>query len=81
MQKILGSLKNLNKDIFKIMKYGLIFSFLICLLSVFILLLYIFIGMNFLYYLGLVLMKSAFTFAVEFIICGFIVDFIKNKDF
>lgn len=79
MNNFFGGLKNLDKDTYKIMKYGLIFSGLICLIAIAILLIYIFLGINFLYHLGLILIKSSFTFAVEFIICGIIVDFIKNK--
>ena len=81
MNKLFFEFKNLNKDTIKVMKYGLLFSGIICLISVCILLLYIFIGINLFYYLGLSLIKSGFTFAVEFIICGFIVDFIRNTVF
>lgn len=80
MQKMISELKNLDKDTFKIMKYGLFFCACIALIAVAILLTYIFIGSNFFYHLGLTLMKSSFTFAVEFVICGIVVDFIrKNK--
>ena len=80
MQKIISELKNLDKDTFKIMNYGLLFCSLLALIAVVILLTYIFLGYNFLYPLGLTLMKSSFIFAVEFVICGIVVDFIrKNK--
>ena len=79
MNNFFGGLKNLDENTYKIMKYGLLFSGLVCLTAVCILLIYIFLGINFLYHLGLSLIKSSFTFAVEFIICGIIVDFIKNK--
>ena len=80
MQKMISELKNLDKDTFKIMKYGLIFCSCLALIAVGILLTNIFLGANFFYYLGLTLMKSSFTFAVEFVICGIVVDFIrKNK--
>ena len=79
MNKLFSEFNNLDKNTYKIIKYGLLFSGLVCLSAVCVLLLYIFLGMNFLYHLGLVLLKSSFTFAVEFIICGIIVDFIKNK--
>lgn len=81
MNKLFFEFKNLNKDIFKIMKYGLLFSGIICFIAVSILLLYIFIGISLFYHLGLALIKSGFTFAVEFVICGFIVDFIRNTGF
>lgn len=79
MHKIFSEFKKLNSDTYKIMKYGVFFSALICLISVAILMLYIFLGINLLYHLGLILMKASFIFAVEFIICGIIVDFIKNR--
>ena len=49
MQKIILGLKNLDKDTYKIMKYGLLFSGLVCLTAVGILLAYIFLGINFFY--------------------------------
>lgn len=79
MQKIFSELKNLDKNTYKIMKYGLLFSGLICLVAIAVLLSYIFLGISFFYHLGLILLKSSFTFAVEFIICGIVVDFIKNR--
>jgi len=79
MNKFFLELKNLDKDTYKIIKYGLLFSGLVCLSAICILLIYIFLGISFFYHLGLILIKSSFTFAVEFIVCGVIVDFIKNK--
>ena len=79
MNKFFLELKNLDKDTYKIIKYGLLFSGLVCLSAICILLIYIFLGISFFYHLGLILIKSSFTFAVEIIVCGVIVDFIKNK--
>ena len=79
MQKIILGLKNLDKDTFKIMKYGLFFCTCIALIAIVILLTYIFFGSSFLYHFGLSLIKSSFILAVEFIICGIVVDFIRNK--
>ena len=79
MQKMISELKNLDKDTFKIMRYGFLFCGCLALIAAAILLTYIFIGSNFFYHLGLTLMKSSFTFAVEFIICGIVVDFIRKK--
>lgn len=78
MQKIIIGLKNLNKDTYKIIKYGLIFSTFLSLIAVAILGTYIFLGINLFYHLGICLIKSSFIFAVEFIICGIIVDFIRK---
>lgn len=79
MQKMISELKNLDKDTYKIMKCGLLFSTFISLISVAILLSYIFLGINFLYYLGIVLIEASFSFAVEFVICGIVVDFIRKR--
>lgn len=79
MQKIISELKNLDKDTFKIMKYGFLFCGCIALAAVAVLLTYIFLGSTFFYHLGLTLMKSSFTFAVEFVVCGIVVDFIRKK--
>lgn len=80
MQKIILGLKNLDKNTYKIIKSGLIFSTIICLISVLILLTYIIGGELLFYYLGITLVKTSFIFAVEFIICGIIVDFIRKHD-
>lgn len=80
MQKIISGLKNLDKKTYKIMKYGLMFSTSICLVSVIILLTYIISGALFFYHLGITLVKTSFIFAVEFIICGIVVDFICKHD-
>lgn len=79
MQKIISELKNLDKDTFKIMKCGLLFCISLAIIAVIFLLTYIFLGLNFSYHFGLVLMKSSFSFAVEFIICGIVVDFIRKQ--
>ena len=72
MQKFFSEFKQLDKETYRIMKYGLLFSGIVCLAAVGVLLFYIFLE-------ALSLLKSSFTFAVEFIVCGIIVDFIKNK--
>lgn len=79
MQKIILLLKSLDKDTYKIMKYGLLFSGIVALTAVGVLLTYIFLNINVFYHLGLALIKSSFTFTVEFIICGIVVDFIKKQ--
>ena len=78
MQKIFFSLKNIDKNIFKLIKLGISFSFSIGLFASMILLYYIFIGNIFSYYLGISLIKLSFSFIVEFIICGIVVDYIKR---
>lgn len=79
MQKIISGLKSLDKDTYKIMKYGLLFSGIVCLIAVSVLLAYIFLGFSIFYHFGLALIKSSFIFAVEFIVCGIIVDFLRKQ--
>lgn len=79
MQKMISELKKLDKDTFKIMRYGLFFCSCILFISIITLLTYIFSGTCILYHLGLSLMQSSFTFAVEFVACGIVVDFIRKQ--
>ena len=79
MEKFISIFKSLDKDTYKIMNYGIFFSGLVALSSVAVLLTYIFLGSIFLYHLGLALLQSSFTFAVEFVICGIVVDFIRKQ--
>lgn len=77
---ILKNIKNIEKPIIKIMKYGFIFSLSICLLSSILLFTYeIFYALPDLYYIGLSLFKLGLMFYVEFIICGIAVDSIKKQ--
>lgn len=75
--------KNFFKDIdeldLKIMKNGLKFSFIILIISIIILAFYLCFKNNLiLYTFGLLLFKTSTYFAIEFIICGVIVDSIKK---
>lgn len=79
MNKIQELFKNIDELDLKIMKNGIKFSFIILLISIFILLLYLIFKNNpFLYKLGLSLFKTSTYFAIEFIICGIVVDSIKK---
>ncbi len=80
LKDILNNFKHLDKITFKIMKHGLTFCFLICILSVLILFTYDFAFPSpFMYYIGINLFKLSLIFGIEFIICGFIVDGIKKE--
>ena len=79
LQKINNLLKNVNKKILKIMKYGLRFSFLICIIATAILCTYLlFYHDTFLYSLGLTSFRLGIILGIEFIVCGLSVDAIKN---
>lgn len=80
-EKINDLFKNVNKKILKIMKYGLQFSFLICIIATAILCTYLlYYHDSFLYFLGLNSFRLGIILGIEFIICGLSVDAIKNYD-
>lgn len=80
LKKIINNFNQLEKIAFRIMKYGLTFCFIICILSVLILLTYDFAFPSpFMYYIGINLFKLSLIFGIEFIVCGFIVDGIKKQ--
>ena len=79
IEKLNNLFKNVNKKILKIMKYGLKFSFLICIIATAILCTYLlFYHDSFLYSLGLTSFRIGIILGIEFIICGLSVDDIKN---
>ncbi len=80
INQIINNFKNLENITYKIMKNGLKFCFGLCLLSTLILVTYnITLFSPMLYHTGLLLFKLSCTFAVEFIICGLVVDSIKKQ--
>ena len=80
VNKIIGYFKDLDKLTYKIMKYGLEFSFILSIISAFILLTYSSTPLPIsLYYIGLSLFKLSCSFSVEFIICGLVMDSIKKQ--
>lgn len=77
--KIKNLFKNVNKKILKIMKHGLQFSFLVCIIATVIMCTYLlFYHDSFLYFLGLNSFRIGIIIGIEFIICGLSVDAIKN---
>ena len=80
LNMIKDKFKNLEKNIIKIMKGGIEFSFGICLISILILIVYqTFFALPLLYYIGLILFKTSLIFIMQFIICGFAFDTIKKQ--
>lgn len=75
MEKIKKLFIDIDKKDLKIMKSGLILSFIISIIGA-ILLSYNLISVHsiFLYNIGLSILKLGCYFAVEFIICGIVVD-------
>lgn len=79
MEKILNIINNLDKLDLKIMKKGLLFCFGLICISTVILGFYLFVHKIFLFEIGFCILKLSFYFAVDFIVCGVIVDTIKKQ--
>ena len=80
LNMIKDKFNNLEKNIIKIMKCGIEFSFGICIISMLILIIYqSFFATPDLYYIGLILFKTSLIFIIQFIICGFAFDTIKKQ--
>ena len=75
MDKIKNLFFNLNEIDLKIMKYGIMFSLLIAIVGT-LMLCYnlLFLHTILLFKIGLSIVKLSFYFALEFIVCGIIVD-------
>ena len=82
LDSIINNFKNLDKKIRNIMKYGFLFSFLSCLLSVVILCTYHKLNTSpILFTIGALLFKTSLMFFSDFIICGLVFDkIIKQID-
>lgn len=80
IKKFIDSAKNIEKDILKIMISGFKFSFIICIISCIISVLYILNPIShILYDSGIILFKTGLTFGVVFFICAFAMDNIKKQ--
>ncbi len=70
---------SMDQKVKKILKYGMYFSLLVCILALILLVTYHF-NLNIdLYYIGLAVLKLGLFFAVEFLICAFAIDSIKKQ--
>ncbi len=80
INKVKNTFKSLEEQTIYIIKNGLKFCSLICLVSIITLLIYDFINSNpYIYYIGLTLFKMSSLFSIEFLICGIVVDGLKKK--
>lgn len=70
IQDIMKDIKNTDKNIIKIMKKGVEFSFAFCLIACLILFTYILSSNVSVFYIGVSLFKSGLFFLVGFVICG-----------
>ena len=79
---LIQNYKNLDKKISYILKVGLSFSFIICLLSAMILLIYmLFFTYPIIYYIGILGIVLGLNFAMSFIISATIINDVKKESF
>ena len=81
LSMIINIFKNLDIKVKTIMKYGFIFSFYFCLLSIVIL--YTYHKLNeyiILFFIGTILFKTSLMFFADFIICGIAFDKILKTE-
>lgn len=79
IKNFIKSIRNIEKNILKIMLIGLKFSLCIYILSALVLIYYNLNPISHIIYdSGLILFKTSLNFAVFFFICAFSIDKIKN---
>ena len=76
---LINQFKSMEEKVKKIMNYGFLFSFFVCMISIGLLIAYDQNANLELYYIGLSLFRLSLFFAVEFIICAFAIDTIKKQ--
>ncbi len=80
VQKLKDIFGNLEKQTKRIIKVGVQFCFILCIISLAILLTYDFaFSSPSLYDIGITLFNMSAMFAVEFLICGIVVDSLKKR--
>lgn len=79
-KKLLDCYHNFDKVTNTILKNGLKFCIILCILSVSILLTYNLLELSpIVFHTGISLFKLSLIFGIEFIICGFVTDSIKKE--
>ena len=82
IHKIKDIFKNIDKKDLKIMRNGLKFCFVVLLVSIAILITYLFFINNILIYeLGLLIFQLSLYLAIDFIVAGIVVDTIQKQLF
>lgn len=77
VKQFIDNFKHIDKKISKVMKIGLIFCVGLMLISLLLLVTYLSISANLLFFdIGIALFRLGLTLAIEFIICGYAVDII-----
>ena len=82
LKKIKFAFLDLDKNILKIIKNGLIFCLFILLISISILTIYLlFVHNVILYQIGILILQISLYFSIDFIISGFTIDIIRKQIF
>ena len=76
-QKIIKDIKQIDKNTMYIVKSGLKFSFVFCLISIFILSTYLIVGEPHAFQIGILLFKSSLYYIIGCIVFGFYFNKIK----
>ena len=80
IKRILEDISAIDKPILKVMKIGLIVSFIICLISNFILFIHMLNPISYTTYeIATLLFKNGLFFFVDFFTCGFICDKLRKQ--
>jgi hypothetical protein len=80
LKKLLESYHNFDKITNTILKNGLKFCKILCILSASTLLTYTLLKLSpIVYHIGISLFRLSLIFGIEFIICGFVADGIKKQ--
>lgn len=81
VHKFINNLFEIDKSISELIKKGLIFSMVVCIIALFIFYFYHINFLNYIYHdISLVLLRTGITFAIGFFVCGVATNKI-SKDF
>ena len=80
IESLIHTIQNFDLKVKKIMKNGLYFSLSLAIIATLILIYYIsFLHYNFIYYIGIEIMKLSFTFCSAFFASALAIDKIKKE--
>ena len=80
IDQLINDIKNIEEPIFKVMIKGFKFSFMVCLISFLILVVYnTYPTSHIIHKSSLILFRTGVMFAVQFFICAFATDIIKKQ--
>lgn len=80
VHKFIDNIFKMEQPISKVVKHGLVFSMLICVVAVTMFYLYNELSLNYIYHeASFILLRAGITFAIGFFICGVATNTIKNE--